>query len=738
MTMAVGWRTGPDEDDVLDDELLDLARPDPEDLLGPTDVPPAALLLAADPTSMPGQWVDLGMSAWFAHTNEAALQQARWILETSRAQAGTSQRVLDRPRAGKIVAASLGWSEGYASTRIEFAHQVLERLPALGEAMADGRLEEHKASIFTTTLADLDDTQARSVVERVLPLAPRLPFRALRLKIEAEAEAVDDGWAAARRAAAIARRRVSFRIAPSGAAELCGLDLPEDPAQDSYDRIVALGRLVARRLRRAGLDAPKGPIESEVMLTVTGPFGPGMWDTDVIDHVVDRFGGPTDEDGGSDDEDPLGPNDDGPDHDGPDDGGPDDGGPDESGDPDDRGPDLDDQPDDSGSRLDDGGAPAGPADGPARAARTDDQSPADDGLDGAHPDPEASGGPHDRVPWRVPFAPRVALRLGLKTLLGLDRRPGEIPGRGPVVNAVAVSMAWARAHSSFRLLLYDHHGALAHVLSVRPPRTGRSVPHADQRRHHLVEVTAYTSELDALAAALGHEHPDEIPEILQGTAPATSVIPGDALGLLARAARALARARERPADEHPAHTRADAGNRFPSAALRAWVEARDRTCRTPACDADAVTCDIDHTLAVTDGGLTTADGLGAVCRRDHTFKHDPTSGWTVDQPTAGHFTWTSPTGRTHHVDPDPYDPLPGPVPRADGRRASVAGGLYASPPRPRPPGSPRPNRHGHITQASRDTAARLRERARDTNEVHTDDTAPEATPDDRYPEDPPF
>jgi hypothetical protein len=41
---------------------------------------------------------------------------------------------------------------------------------------------------------------------------------------------------------------VTLRSAPSGAAELCGLDLPEDPAQDAHDRIVALAHAVLLRL----------------------------------------------------------------------------------------------------------------------------------------------------------------------------------------------------------------------------------------------------------------------------------------------------------------------------------------------------------------------------------------------------------------------------------------------------------------------------------------------------------
>src|SRR5690242_12322289 len=136
MVMAVGWSTGPGDDEGLEGvDAAELPCPAEEDLLAATDEPPLAVLLAADPGTLPGQWVDAGMSTWFARTNQTTLAQYRWLLETSRARAGTTERVLDRPRAGKIVAASLGWSEAYAAGRIEFARQLLERLPALGAAM---------------------------------------------------------------------------------------------------------------------------------------------------------------------------------------------------------------------------------------------------------------------------------------------------------------------------------------------------------------------------------------------------------------------------------------------------------------------------------------------------------------------------------------------------------------------------------------------------------------------------
>ena len=331
----------------------------------------------------------------------------------------------------------------------------------------------------------------------------------------------------------------------------------------------------------------------------------------------------------------------------------------------------------------------------------------------------------------MPFVPRVALRVGLATVLGLDRRPGTLPGRGVVTNSVAVAMAWNRVHSTYRVLLYDPSGALEHALTVRPPRRGEPPPHADQRRRHVVELTAHTHELDSLAAGLAGEQ-----LALDGDPPPGGVlIHGDTLGLLQRAAAALAAARARPDEEHPALSEAEVGNRYPSAALRAWVQARDQTCRSPGCATDATRCDIDHTLPVTDGGLTRADDLGPLCRRDHTAKHDPDSGWTVVQSRPGRFEWTGPTGRVHVREPGPYAPLPDPVPRADDDHDELPAMALDPPPTP-PPGSPRRNKHGHLTQAAIDTAARLRERAR--RRTAQPDPGVEPEPDDRFPEEPPF
>ena len=170
------------------------------------------------------------------------------------------------------------------------------------------------------------------------------------------------------------------------------------------------------------------------------------------------------------------------------------------------------------------------------------------------------------------------------------------------------------------------------------------------------------------------------------------------------------------------------------------MQARDQTCRSPGCATDATGCDLDHTLPVTQGGQTRADHLGALCRRDHTATHDPDMGWTVHQTCPGRFEWTSPTGRTHIKAPERYRPPPAPIPRTDDDHAELPGHTAGSaPPGSHPPGSPRRNRYGYLTDAALAAAARLRHRGRQQPEPEPGpDDVSRSDPHDRFPEEPPF
>jgi hypothetical protein len=81
----------------------------------------------------------------------------------------------------------------------------------------------------------------------------------------------------------------------------------------------------------------------------------------------------------------------------------------------------------------------------------------------------------------------------------------------------------------------------------------------------------------------------------------------------------------------------------PPQALKDFLIARDRTCRFPGCRRSASLSDLDHAQSWEEGGSTSAENLGALCRRHHRLKtHD---GWSVTSNADGSCTWVSPLGK---------------------------------------------------------------------------------------------
>jgi hypothetical protein len=76
----------------------------------------------------------------------------------------------------------------------------------------------------------------------------------------------------------------------------------------------------------------------------------------------------------------------------------------------------------------------------------------------------------------------------------------------------------------------------------------------------------------------------------------------------------------------------------PSRKLKHLLRARTQTCTAPACNAQAIYCDIDHTIPYPDG-LTCECNTNPKCRRHHRTKQAP--GWKAAQPTPDTSTWTT-------------------------------------------------------------------------------------------------
>lgn len=89
----------------------------------------------------------------------------------------------------------------------------------------------------------------------------------------------------------------------------------------------------------------------------------------------------------------------------------------------------------------------------------------------------------------------------------------------------------------------------------------------------------------------------------------------------------------------------------PPADLARYTAIRDQTCRFPGCGRATDECDLDHTIAWTEDGTTSAANLAHLCRDHHRLKHNST--WKVEH-RAGLIHWTSPTGYSRTADPPPF------------------------------------------------------------------------------------
>jgi hypothetical protein len=87
----------------------------------------------------------------------------------------------------------------------------------------------------------------------------------------------------------------------------------------------------------------------------------------------------------------------------------------------------------------------------------------------------------------------------------------------------------------------------------------------------------------------------------------------------------------------------------PPSNLAAYVTARDQVCTFPGCRRAARHCDLDHQVAASAGGPTTAHSLAALCRRHHRAKHH--AGWRPRRERDGTTTWTSRTGHVYRSTP---------------------------------------------------------------------------------------
>ena len=594
--------------------------------------------------------------------NRAAWLQTVAVAEFARRRAAQNEdakarRVPKARRPGEFPADELAMelvtSGNYADLRIERDLELTTRLPRTLAGMAAGLISADRADVIAGRTVSLTDADAAHADEVLAAVAPELRVDQLARKAAAlEMKLNPEGVKARKEHARQTRQRVEVRREDSGNAAIAGRELDTATALASKAYIDA----IAVRVRNSGLtDATLSAIRARVMtelLQGRNPLDlikprprinlstPNPGPEPVGPPSADHHGGAAD-DGDGDGARGAGTRGEEPGPHG------------DAGfrDPDDPGPDYPDYPDSPGD-LDEYGDfgdaddfgdfgdfvdPAAPVPGYAgpdgASAWTADEAA---NARWGHPSE-----PDDLPPRRGPLRPgesapppaNLNLVIPIGTLLGWSTAPAQAGGFGlldPDETRALVAAASRHPRTRWSISITDHNGhAIAHGRARgqhpwNPPPPHQTPPHEPPR----------------------HQAPPP-----DQPAPGTSPPNAGQLALLQDLIRALNVTCEPVAQGKCDHRHAE--DRYtPSRKLRDLVRARTATCDAPACEAQAVHCDLDHTMPFPQGA-TCECNLGPKCRRHHRAKQAP--GWRVEQPEPGITRWTLPNGRTHTTRPTIYE-----------------------------------------------------------------------------------
>jgi hypothetical protein len=214
------------------------------------------------------------------------------LVTASRAAAVAQARLLELvlevvnaapdPRFGvDEVAFALSWTGRAAATHEALARQLIDGLPDVFGALAEGRIDLPKARVFADALEGLDRAVARRVAAQVLPLAGDRTTAQLRNRLHRRALAADPEHAQRRRKRAQKERRVILEPSPDGTATLTALGLSPVRAAAAFARISA----IAKQRKACGAHASMDQLRADVLLDllegVDAPASRGVVDLTV-------------------------------------------------------------------------------------------------------------------------------------------------------------------------------------------------------------------------------------------------------------------------------------------------------------------------------------------------------------------------------------------------------------------------------------------------------------------------
>ncbi len=253
--------------------------PEPDLPGGMADLAPGIMLAAAlsaiDVESLSGHDRVVVMAA---HQRMASHYQAQvYAAMASVADAVTEALVGDgvtdcellEDAASSEIRTALRLTRRAADAELAMARDYQQRLPAVWQALAAGRIDRRRANLLVHSTAHLSQPHAREVAGRALQRAPDLTTGQLTAYVRRLAVEADPDDAKKRYERAVEERRVVLEPSVDGTAHLYLLDLPPDRAGRIRHRIDASARTLRSPQERRTMDQ----LRADVVLDLLDPPG---------------------------------------------------------------------------------------------------------------------------------------------------------------------------------------------------------------------------------------------------------------------------------------------------------------------------------------------------------------------------------------------------------------------------------------------------------------------------------
>jgi Domain of unknown function (DUF222)/HNH endonuclease len=164
--------------------------------------------------------------------------------------------------AAEEIGAALCFTRRAADMHLGLALDLVDRLPAVGEALRQGRIDLARARVICEGTCHLEEAEARRVADVVLEQAPRLTTGQLGARIRRLAMSVQPEMAVRRYEAAVEERRVMCLPNADGTADLVACNLPAEQAAACMRAL----NTAAHEAKRAGDPRSIDQLRTDILL----------------------------------------------------------------------------------------------------------------------------------------------------------------------------------------------------------------------------------------------------------------------------------------------------------------------------------------------------------------------------------------------------------------------------------------------------------------------------------------